>query len=284
MDCLWLQPMYPSPFRDDGYDISDYTNIHPNYGTLQDFQTFLNQRARARAARDHRARPESHVGSARRGFVEARSSTRQPAPRLGTSGATPTIAIVASGSSSSIPSCSNWAWDPVSKAYYWHRFFSHQPDLNYDNPAVREAIWQVMKFWLDLGVDGFRVDAVPYLVEREGTSCENLPETHAVLKELRARLDAHFTGKLLLAEANMWPEDVRPYFGDGRRVPHVVPLPDHAPHVHGASARGSQAAASTSSSGRRAFPTPASGDLFLRNHDELTLEMVTRDRTRVHVG
>ena len=110
---------------------------------------------------------------------------------------------------------SNWAWDPVSKAYYWHRFFSHQPDLNYDNPAVREEIWKVMKFWLDLGVDGFRVDAVPYLVEREGTSCENLPETHAVLKELRARLDAHFTGKVLLAEANMWPEDVRPYFGDG---------------------------------------------------------------------
>ena len=137
---------------------------------------------------------------------------------------------------------SNWAWDPVSKAYYWHRFFSHQPDLNYDNPAVREEIWKVMKFWLDLGVDGFRVDAVPYLVEREGTSCENLPETHAVLKELRARLDAQLHRQSAARRSEHVARRRAPLLRRRRRVPHVVPLPDHAADVHGAAARGSQAA------------------------------------------
>ena len=169
---------------------------------------------------------------------------------------------------------SNWAWDPVSKAYYWHRFFSHQPDLNYDNPAVREEIWQVMRFWLELGVDGFRVDAVPYLVEREGTSCENLPETHEVVRELRRRMDAEFPGRMLLAEANMWPEDVRPYFGDGDgfhmafhfplmpRMFMALRLEDRKPLVEIV---------------ERTPEIPASCQwgLFLRNHDELTLEMVT---------
>ena len=169
---------------------------------------------------------------------------------------------------------SNWAWDPVSKAYYWHRFFSHQPDLNFDNPAVREEIWQVMRFWLELGVDGFRVDAVPYLVEREGTSCENLPETHEVVRELRRRMDAEFPGRMLLAEANMWPEDVRPYFGDGDgfhmafhfplmpRMFMALRLEDRKPLVEIV---------------ERTPEIPASCQwgLFLRNHDELTLEMVT---------
>jgi maltose alpha-D-glucosyltransferase/alpha-amylase len=169
---------------------------------------------------------------------------------------------------------SNWAWDPVSKAYYWHRFFSHQPDLNYDNPAVREEIWQVMRFWLEVGVDGFRVDAVPYLVEREGTPCENLPETHAVVRELRSRMDAEFPGRLLLAEANMWPEDVRPYFGNGDgfhmafhfplmpRMFMALRLEDRKPLVEIV---------------ERTPEIPASCQwgLFLRNHDELTLEMVT---------
>ena len=162
----------------------------------------------------------------------------------------------------------------MSKAYYWHRFFSHQPDLNYDNPAVREEIWKVMKFWLELGVDGFRVDAVPYLIEREGTSCENLPETHAVLKELRARLDAHFTGKVLLAEANMWPEDVRPYFGDGDefhmsfhfpimpRMFMALRLEDRKPLIDIIERTPS-------------IPDSCQWGIFLRNHDELTLEMVT---------
>ena len=240
VDCLWLQPMYPSPFKDDGYDISDYTSIHPSYGTRQDFETFLSQ-AHARGLRVIIELVLNHTSDQHAWFQEARSSIDNPRRDWyvwsDTDDRYRGVRIIFIDTE-----LSNWAWDPVSKAYYWHRFFSHQPDLNYDNPAVREEIWNVMKFWLDLGVDGFRVDAVPYLVEREGTSCENLPETHAVLKELRARLDAHFTGKVLLAEANMWPEDVRPYFGDGRRVPHVVPLSDHAPDVHGAPARRPQAA------------------------------------------
>jgi maltose alpha-D-glucosyltransferase/alpha-amylase len=169
---------------------------------------------------------------------------------------------------------SNWAWDPVSKAYYWHRFFSHQPDLNYDNPAVREEVWAVMKFWLELGVDGFRVDAVPYLIERDGTSCENLPETHEVLRFIRARLDEHFPAKVLLAEANQWPEDVRPYFGDGDefhmafhfplmpRMFMALRLEDRKPIVEIVERT-------------PALPEACQWGIFLRNHDELTLEMVT---------
>jgi maltose alpha-D-glucosyltransferase / alpha-amylase len=273
VDCLWLQPMFPSPFRDDGYDISDYTNIHPNYGSLQDFQTFL-QRAHERGLRVIIELVLNHTSDQHPWFVEARSS--QDNPRRDwyvwsdTDDRYRGVRIIFLDTERS-----NWAWDPVSKAYYWHRFFSHQPDLNYDNPAVREAIWQVMKFWLDLGVDGFRVDAVPYLVEREGTSCENLPETHAVLKELRARLDAHYTGKLLLAEANMWPEDVRPYFGEGDefhmsfhfpimpRMFMALRLEDRKPLLDIVERTPS-------------IPDACQWGLFLRNHDELTLEMVTQ--------
>jgi maltose alpha-D-glucosyltransferase / alpha-amylase len=273
VDCLWLQPMFPSPFRDDGYDISDYTNIHPNYGTLQDFQTFLN-RAHERGLRVIIELVLNHTSDQHPWFVEARSSRDNPRRDWyvwsDTDDRYRGVRIIFLDTERS-----NWAWDPVSKAYYWHRFFSHQPDLNYDNPAVREAIWQVMKFWLDLGVDGFRVDAVPYLVEREDTSCENLPETHAVLKELRARLDAHYTGKLLLAEANMWPEDVRPYFGVGDefhmsfhfpvmpRMFMALRLEDRKPLLDIVERTPS-------------IPDACQWGLFLRNHDELTLEMVTQ--------
>ncbi len=273
VDCLWLQPMFPSPFRDDGYDISDYTNIHPNYGTLQDFQTFLD-RAHERGLRVIIELVLNHTSDQHPWFVEARSSRDNPRRDWyvwsDTDDRYRGVRIIFLDTERS-----NWAWDPVSKAYYWHRFFSHQPDLNYDNPAVREAIWQVMKFWLDLGVDGFRVDAVPYLVEREDTSCENLPETHAVLKELRARLDAHYTGKLLLAEANMWPEDVRPYFGDGDefhmsfhfpimpRMFMALRLEDRKPLLDIVERTPS-------------IPDACQWGLFLRNHDELTLEMVTQ--------
>jgi maltose alpha-D-glucosyltransferase / alpha-amylase len=272
VDCLWLQPMYPSPFKDDGYDISDYTNIHPAYGTLQDFEHFLSQ-AHARGLRVIIELVLNHTSDQHAWFQEARSSTDNPRrdwyvwsdtdDRYGG------VRIIFIDTE-----LSNWAWDPVSKAYYWHRFFSHQPDLNYDNPAVREEIWNVMKFWLDVGVDGFRVDAVPYLVEREGTSCENLPETHAVLKELRARLDAHFSGKVLLAEANMWPEDVRPYFGEGDefhmsfhfpimpRMFMAVRLEDRKPLIDIIERTPN-------------IPDSCQWGIFLRNHDELTLEMVT---------
>jgi maltose alpha-D-glucosyltransferase/alpha-amylase len=272
VDCLWLQPMYPSPFRDDGYDISDYTNIHPSYGSLEDFKDFLKQ-AHGRGLRVIIELVLNHTSDQHAWFQEARSSVDNPRRDWyvwsDTDDRYRGVRIIFIDTE-----LSNWAWDPVSKAYYWHRFFSHQPDLNYDNPAVREEIWNVMKFWLELGVDGFRVDAVPYLVEREGTSCENLPETHAVLKELRARVDEHFTGKVLLAEANMWPEDVRPYFGAGDefhmsfhfpimpRMFMALSLEDRKPLIDIIERTPS-------------IPETCQWGLFLRNHDELTLEMVT---------
>ncbi len=213
VDCIWLLPMYPSPFRDDGYDISDYCAIHPEYGTLDDFKAFL-AAAHERGLRVITELVLNHTSDQHPWFKEARSSRDSPKRDYyvwsDTDDRYRGVRIIFRDTE-----MSNWAWDPVSKAYYWHRFFSHQPDLNFDNPAVREEIWQVMRFWLETGVDGFRVDAVPYLVEREGTSCENLPETHEVMRELRRRMDAEFPGRMLLAEANMWPEDVRPYFGDG---------------------------------------------------------------------
>jgi maltose alpha-D-glucosyltransferase / alpha-amylase len=272
VDCLWIQPMYPSPFKDDGYDISNYTDIHPSYGSLSDFQRFLNE-AHNRGMRVIIELVLNHTSDQHAWFQEARSSVDSPRRDWyvwsDTDDKYRGVRIIFIDTE-----LSNWAWDPVSKAYYWHRFFSHQPDLNYDNPAVREEIWNVMKFWLDLGVDGFRVDAVPYLVEREGTSCENLPETHAILKELRGRVDAHFTDKVLLAEANMWPEDVRPYFGAGDefhmsfhfpimpRMFMAVRLEDRKPLIDII---------------ERTPPIPETSQwgLFLRNHDELTLEMVT---------
>jgi maltose alpha-D-glucosyltransferase/alpha-amylase len=272
VNCLWIQPMYPSPFRDDGYDISDYTNVHPSYGTLEDFHTFLDE-AHRRGLKVIVELVLNHTSDQHPWFLEARSSRDNPRREWYVWSDTDEqyrgVRIIFVDTEKS-----NWAWDPISKAYYWHRFFSHQPDLNYDNPAVRNEVWKVMKFWLDSGVDGFRVDAVPYLVEREGTSCENLPETHAVLKELRARLDAHFTDKVLLAEANMWPEDVRQYFGSGDEfhmsfhfpvMPRIfmalrledrkplVEIIERTPHI----------------------PDACQWGTFLRNHDELTLEMVT---------
>ena len=272
VNCLWIQPMYPSPFRDDGYDISHYTDIHPNYGTLQEFQTFLAQ-AHGRGLRVIIELVVNHTSDLHPWFLEARSSRDHPRRDYyvwsDTDDRYRGVRIIFLDTERS-----NWAWDPVSKAYYWHRFFSHQPDLNYDNPAVRDEIWKVMQFWLDLGVDGFRVDAVPYLIERDGTSCENLPETHAVLKELRARLDAHFTGKVLLAEANMWPEDVRPYFAEGDefhmsfhfpimpRMFMALRLEDRKPLVDIIERTPD-------------IPESCQWGIFLRNHDELTLEMVT---------
>jgi maltose alpha-D-glucosyltransferase/alpha-amylase len=272
VDCLWIQPMYPSPFRDDGYDISDYTSIHPSYGTLEDFQTFLDQ-AHARGLRVIIELVVNHTSDQHAWFAEARSSQDNPRRDWYVWSDTDEryrgVRIIFLDTE-----LSNWAWDPVSKAYYWHRFFSHQPDLNYDNPAVREEIWQVMKFWLDLGVDGFRVDAVPYLIEREGTSCENLPETHAVLKELRQRLDAHFTGKVLLAEANMWPEDVRPYFGAGDEFHMSFHFPI-MPRMFMALRLEDRKPLIDIIERTPTIPDSCQWGIFLRNHDELTLEMVT---------
>jgi maltose alpha-D-glucosyltransferase/alpha-amylase len=274
IDCIWLLPMYPSPLRDDGYDISDYYNVHSSYGTLDDFHGFLDA-AHARGIRVITELVINHTSDQHPWFQEARSSRDNPRRDW----------YVWSDADDRYRDAriifldterSNWAWDPISKAYYWHRFFSHQPDLNFDNPAVREEMWNVMKFWLDMGVDGFRVDAVPYLIEREGTSCENLPETHEVLKFLRRRLDEHFEDKVLLAEANQWPTDVRAYFGDGDefhmafhfplmpRVFMAVELEDRKPLVE-------------IMEQTPPIPETCQWATFLRNHDELTLEMVSQD-------
>ncbi len=272
VDCIWLQPMYPSPGRDDGYDIADYCNVHPGYGTLDDFRHFLDE-AHRRGLRVIIELVLNHTSDQHPWFQEARSSTSNPKRDWyvwsDTDDRYRGVRIIFLDTE-----MSNWAWDPVSRAYYWHRFFSHQPDLNYDNPEVREEMWRVMRFWADLGVDGFRVDAVPYLIEREGTSCENLPETHEVIRTLRARLDAHAPGRVLLAEANMWPEQVRPYFGDADefhmafhfplmpRMFMAVRLEDRRPLIDIVERT-------------PAIPESCQWGIFLRNHDELTLEMVT---------
>ncbi|MGE5176181.1 MAG: maltose alpha-D-glucosyltransferase, partial [Hyphomicrobiales bacterium] len=270
--CVWLLPMYPSPFRDDGYDISDYCDIHPNYGTIEDFRRFLDA-AHARGLRVITELVVNHTSDQHPWFQEARQGPDSPRRDWyvwsDTDDRYKDARIIFLDTE-----LSNWAWDPVSKAYYWHRFFSHQPDLNYDNPAVREEMWKVMRFWLDIGVDGFRVDAVPYLIEREGTSCENLPETHDVLRFLRARMDEHYPGRMLLAEANMWPQDVRPYFGDGDEFHMAFHFPI-MPRMFMALRLEDRKPLIEIIERTPAIPDGCQWATFLRNHDELTLEMVT---------
>ena len=272
VDCIWLLPMYPSPFRDDGYDISDYCNIHPDYGSLDDFRAFL-EAAHARGLKVVTELIINHTSDQHPWFQEARRSPDGPKRDWyvwsDTDDKYRGVRIIFLDTE-----LSNWAWDPVSKSYYWHRFFSHQPDLNFDNPEVREEIWNVMKFWLDLGVDGFRVDAVPYLIEREGTSCENLPETHEVLKFLRRRLDENYQGRMLLAEANMWPEDVRPYFGDNDEFHMAFHFPI-MPRMFMALRLEDRKPLVDIIERTPPIPEACQWGVFLRNHDELTLEMVT---------
>jgi len=272
INAIWLLPFYPSPLRDDGYDIADYTLVHPAYGSLQDFKDFL-AAAHNRRIRVITEMVVNHTSDQHPWFQEARSS-RENAKRdwyvwSDTDTRYQGVRIIFVDTE-----MSNWSWDPISKSYYWHRFFSHQPDLNYDNPAVREAMWEVMKFWLDIGVDGFRLDAVPYLIERDGTSCENLPETHEIIRDFRKRIDLAYPGKMLLAEANQWPGDVRSYFGNGDefhmafhfplmpRMFMAVKLEDRKPII--------EILEQTPQ-----IPDTCQWCIFLRNHDELTLEMVT---------
>jgi len=273
VDCIWLLPMYPSPFRDDGYDIADYCNIHPDYGTLEDFRRFLEE-AHQRGLRVITELVVNHTSDQHPWFQEARSSVDNPRRDWyvwsDTDDRYSNVRIIFVDTESS-----NWAWDPVSKQYYWHRFFSHQPDLNFDNPEVREEIWQVMKFWLDIGVDGFRVDAVPYLIERDGTSSENLTETHDVLKFLRRRLNESYKGKMLLAEANQWPEDVRAYFGDGNDEFHMAFHFPIMPRMYMAVKLEDRKPIIEIIERTPNIPETCQWGIFLRNHDELTLEMVT---------
>ncbi|HET20386.1 MAG TPA: maltose alpha-D-glucosyltransferase, partial [Chromatiales bacterium] len=277
VNTLWVLPFYPSPMRDDGYDIADYHNVHPDYGTRQDVRAFVREAHR----RDMRVITElviNHTSDKHPWFQAARRAPPGSAKRnyyvwSDTPDRFPETRIIFTDAEDS-----NWAWDPLAKAYYWHRFFSHQPDLNFDNPSVVKAVIRTMRFWLDMGVDGFRLDAIPYLIEREGTNNENLPETHAIIKRIRAELDAHYEGRLLLAEANQWPEDVREYFGDGDECHMAYHFP-LMPRMYMALAQEDRYPVVDILSQTPPIPDNCQWALFLRNHDELTLEMVT-DRER----
>jgi maltose alpha-D-glucosyltransferase/alpha-amylase len=270
---LWLLPFYPSPGRDDGYDISDYRRINADFGTMQHFRRFL-QEAKRRNLRvitelviNHtsdqhpwfkRARQSSPESDARNWYVWSDNDQRYAGTR-----------IIFNDTERS-----NWSWDPLAGAYYWHRFFSHQPDLNFENPRVLLAITEIMRRWVDRGVDGFRLDAIPYLCEREGTNNENLPETHAIIKRIRAELDSYAPGKLLLAEANQWPEDVSAYFGDGDECHMAYHFP-LMPRIYMAIAQEDRFPITDILRQTPDIPANCQWALFLRNHDELTLEMVT---------
>jgi len=273
VNTIWLMPFYPSPMRDDGYDIAEYEDVHPQYGSLDDFREMLAEAHK----RDLRVIIElvmNHTSSDHPWFQAARRSSPGSPERdfyvwSDSDQLYKDTRIIFTDTETS-----NWTWDPVAKAFFWHRFFSHQPDLNFDNPKVLEAIFKTMRFWLDIGVDGFRLDAIPYLIERDGTSNENLPETHAVIKQLRAAIDAQYKNRFLLAEANMWPEDVREYFGDGDECHMAYHFP-LMPRMYMAIAQEDRHPIIEIMQQTPEIPDGCQWAIFLRNHDELTLEMVT---------
>ncbi len=272
VDCLWLMPIYPSPLRDDGYDIADYSNIDPMYGTLDDFASLINT-AHARGIRIIMDLVLNHTSDGHPWFKASRSSKNSPFRDYyvwsDTDQKYKETRIIFIDTEKS-----NWTWDEKTEQYFWHRFYASQPDLNFDNPKVQDEMINIARFWLDLGVDGFRADAVPYLFEREGTNCENLPETHTFLKKLRAFMETNYPGRILLCEANQWPEDVRPYFGDGDEFHMGFHFPI-MPRIYMALKK--ERADDMIEILRRTPPIPENCQwcTFLRNHDELTLEMVT---------
>ncbi len=273
VNAVWLLPFYPSPLRDDGYDIADYYGVHPAYGTLAEFEQFVEE-AHRRRIRVITELVVNHTSDQHPWFQRARKAPPGSPDRdfyvwSDTDDKYAEARIIFLDFEQS-----NWTWDHEAQAYYWHRFFHHQPDLNYDNPLVREAIIDVLRFWFNLGIDGMRLDAVPYLVEREGTNCENLPETHAVLKELRRELDSIRPECMLLAEANQWPDDVRPYFGDGDECHMAFHFP-LMPRIFMALSRGDRFPITEILRRTPEIPYECQWAVFLRNHDELTLEMVT---------
>ncbi|WP_306120086.1 MULTISPECIES: maltose alpha-D-glucosyltransferase [unclassified Roseitalea] len=277
VDTVWLLPFYPSPLRDDGYDISDYRAIHPAYGTMDDFRTFLDA-AHGRGMRVITELVINHTSDQHPWFQRARQAPPGSPERdffvwSDTDEKYAGTRIIFLDTEKS-----NWTWDAEAGAFYWHRFYSHQPDLNFDNPAVLREVIDIMHFWLDMGVDGLRLDAIPYLIEREGTNNENLPETHEVLKTIRAELDAHYPDRMLLAEANQWPEDTRPYFGEGDECHMAFHFP-LMPRMYMALAQEDRHPVTDILRQTPDIPDNCQWAIFLRNHDELTLEMVT-DRER----
>ena len=270
---IWLLPFYPSPLKDDGYDIADYTGIHEKYGNLRDFKLFLRE-AKKRGLRVITELVINHTSDQHPWFQRARHSPPDSVYRnyyvwSNNPEKYKETRIIFQDFESS-----NWTWDPIAQSYYWHRFYSHQPDLNFDNPAVKKEIFRAMDFWLKMGVDGLRLDAVPYLFEREGTNCENLPETHLFLKELRRHVDAKFTDRMLLAEANQWPEDAAAYFGQGDECHMAFHFP-LMPRMFMALRMEDRFPIVDILQQTPSIPEPCQWALFLRNHDELTLEMVT---------
>ncbi|MDP1532477.1 MAG: maltose alpha-D-glucosyltransferase, partial [Rubrivivax sp.] len=295
VNTVWLMPFYPSPLRDDGYDISEYEDVHPQYGTLDDFREMLDA-AHQRGLRVITELVINHTSDQHPWFQAARKAPPGSPERdfyvwSDTDQLYQGTRIIFTDTEKS-----NWTWDPEAGQFYWHRFFSHQPDLNFDNPRVVSALVQVMKRWLDTGVDGFRLDAIPYLCERDGTNNENLPETHGIIRKLRAELDAYARGKVLLAEANQWPEDVQEYFGQGDECQMAYHFP-LMPRIYMAIAQEDRFPITDILRQTPDIPANCQWALFLRNHDELTLEMVTdveRDylwstyandpRARINVG
>jgi maltose alpha-D-glucosyltransferase/alpha-amylase len=273
VNILWLLPFYPSPLRDDGYDIAHYTEVNPSYGTLGDFKAFLKE-AHRRGIKVVTELVINHTSDQHPWFQKSRrakpgSPWRDYYVWSDTPDKYKDARIIFKDYETS-----NWTWDPVAKAYYWHRFFSHQPDLNFENPAVHEALIKALDFWMEMGVDAFRLDAIPYLFEREGTTCENLPETHDYLKSIRRHMDTHYPGRVLLAEANQWPEDSLPYFGDGDECHMAFHFPV-MPRMYMALAMEDRFPITDIMSQTPPIPENCQWAMFLRNHDELTLEMVT---------
>jgi maltose alpha-D-glucosyltransferase/alpha-amylase len=272
VDCIWLLPFYTSPLKDGGYDIADFTAVNADYGAVDDVKEFIDA-AHARRIRVIADLVMNHTSSDHPWFQEARSDPSSPKRDWyvwsDSDDRYPDARIIFTDTESS-----NWTWDPVAGQYFWHRFFSHQPDLNYDNPEVQDAMLDVLRFWLDLGLDGFRLDAVPYLFERDGTDGENLPETHEYLKRVRREVDEMYPDRVLLAEANQWPADVVEYFGAGDECHMAFHFPV-MPRMFMAVRREEAAPIYEILAQTPAIPDNCQWGLFLRNHDELTLEMVT---------
>ncbi|MDX6639701.1 MAG: maltose alpha-D-glucosyltransferase / alpha-amylase [Solirubrobacteraceae bacterium] len=273
VDCIWLLPMYPSPLRDGGYDIADFTAIHPDFGTTEDFRLFVDE-AHQRGMRVIADFVMNHTSNEHPWFQRARAAEPGTSERdwyvwSDTVHRYEDARIIFVDTEQS-----NWTWDEQAGAYYWHRFFSHQPDLNFENPEVQDAMIEVLRFWLDLGIDGFRLDAIPYLFEEEGTDCENLPETHAFLKRVRREVDENYPDRVLLAEANQWPEDVVEYYGDGDECHMCFHFPV-MPRLFMSLRREDATPMIEILDRTPAIPDNCQWGLFLRNHDELTLEMVT---------
>ncbi len=271
--CLWLLPFFPSPGRDDGYDIANYNDVNPSYGTIADFKEFLDA-AHDRGMQVMIELVINHTSDQHPWFQAARNAPKGSPQRemyvwSDTDKLYDGVRIIFTDTEKS-----NWTWDDVAGQYYWHRFFSHQPDLNFDNPRVMDEVLNAMRFWMDMGVDGLRLDAIPYLVERDGTSCENVPETHVKIKEIRAVMDVEYANRLILAEANMWPADVRPYFGEGDECHMAFHFP-LMPRIYMAVRQEDRLPITDIMAQTPDIPDNCQWGLFLRNHDELTLEMVT---------